>query len=260
MITYKQLGKHGRLGNQLFQYAALYSIGFMRGLEIGIPDNQKISEVFDIKPHKLIDTTVPTLENIFASVVQERDFKFDPNFFLVPDGSDIRGYFQSGNYFRHCQDSLRKELTFHKNISESAESFLSSRRQSPLCSLHVRRGDYVNLTTYHTNLGSEYYQTACNVVRSNVPSAKFLVFSDDPEWCKSAFSDSAAFEVVDIRDDAVELCVMSKCPIHIIANSSFSWWSAWLSGSRAVVAPQKWFAERGPKDWSTVYEPGWVVL
>lgn len=255
MITFSALGNYGRLGNQLFQYSTLFSISFLRGIEIGIPQNQKISEVFDLQSAKEIPQD---FEPKF--IASESSFAFDPNAFLISDGVDIRGYFQSGHYFNHCQEALRKELKFHPEIEGKAIDFLKSRSSVQLCSLHIRRGDYTNLSNYHKNLETEYYQAACNVVKSNVPNAKFLVFSDDPVWCKSVFTDTANFEIVEIGDDAVELCVMSKLPMHIIANSSFSWWGAWLSASQAVVAPKEWFAEQGPKDWSSVYEPGWVII
>ena len=255
MITFSALGNYGRLGNQIFQYASLFSVGFLRGIEVGIPTDQKISDVFELQSAKDIPKD---FEPKF--IASESSFAFDPNLFLIPDGVDIRGYFQSGHYFRHCQEALRKELKFHPGIRGKAQDFLKSRSQIPLCSLHVRRGDYTNLSHYHKNLGTDYYQQACNIVKSNVPNAKFLVFSDDPEWCKQIFTDTSNFEVVEIGDDAVELCVMSNCPIHIIANSSFSWWGAWLSNSQAVIAPKEWFAEQGPKDWSTLYEPHWIMI
>ena len=255
MITFSALGNYGRLGNQLFQYASLYSVGFLRGLEIGIPFNQKISEVFDLQSANQIPAEFqPTL------IAKESSFIFDLSLFSVPDNVDIIGYFQSGHYFRHCEESLRKELRFHAGIQGKAIDFLKSRNSVPLCSLHVRRGDYTKLSHYHKNLSMEYYQQACEIVKSNIPNAKFLVFSDDPHWCKQVFIDSENFEIIEIGDDAVELCIMANCPIHIIANSSFSWWGAWLSNSQAVIAPKEWFAEQGPKDWSTVYEPHWIVV
>lgn len=255
MITYARLGENGRLGNQLFQYSALFSIAFTRGYELGIPSGTKISEVFELQSAKTLDTK---LSNGMTYV--EPSFMFEPQFFLIPDGSNIDGYLQSGNYFRHCQEALRKDLKFKDHIFDRASDFLRNRSTVPLCSLHIRRGDYQSLSHYHKNLGSEYYQNACNIVKANVPNAKFLVFSDDPEWCKSVFVDTELFEIVETGDDSLDLCIMSRCPLHVIANSSFSWWGAWLSSSPAVIAPKEWFAENGPKEWSTIYEPGWIVI
>lgn len=253
MITYSQLGKNGRLGNQMFQYAALFSAGLTRGYSIGIPRNQQITEVFNLNNAEYTD------EFSIEKIYKERDFSFDPSLFLIPDNVDIHGYFQSGRYFNHCQDALRKEFEFKQDIQKKAETIINQYLGSPLCSVHVRRGDYTKLSNYHTNLGANYYEPACTLVYQNFSDVRFLVFSDDPEWCKREFKNEK-FVVVDSGSDAVDLCVMSKCPIHVIANSSFSWWAAWLSQSRAVVAPKLWFGPEGPKNWETVYQEGWVLV
>jgi hypothetical protein len=239
----------------MFQYAALFATGFLRGYEIGIPGSQRLTEVFDLKNANIIkDFNQKWFYNL-------DDFSFNPNIFMIPDNCDIFGYFQSGLYFSHCKDELRKEFSFKNEIEEKANDYIKNILNSNqnICSLHIRRGDYLNLSNYHTNLDSNYYQQACNIILSNIDNVKFLVFSDDPEWCREVFKQDF-FHIVDINDDAVELCLMSKASAHIIANSSFSWWGAWLSGSQAVIAPKDWFSKDGPKNWSTIYENGWVVI
>ena len=253
MITYSQLGKNGRLGNQMFQYAALFSVGLTRGFEIGIPKGTKLSEVFQIpNAIQLKDIRVNKL-------YKEKDFLFDPSIFLIPDECDILGYFQSGNYFNLCKEAILKEFKFKKDIEEKSNLFLTKFSGKDLCSLHIRRGDYKNLSNYHTNLGSEYYQHAIKVVNDNIKNKHFLVFSDEPEWCKKNLSGDD-FTIIDIFDDAVEMCMMSKCKVHIISNSSFSWWGSYLSNSPAVIAPKSWFGPEGPKNWETIYERGWIVI
>jgi len=253
MITYSQLGKNGRLGNQMFQYATLFSVGFTRGYQIGIPKDQKITQVFNIDSATKLD------EVKSKSVYKEQNFAFDPSVFLIPDDTDLYGYFQSGNYFNHCEEALRKEFQFSQEVTQKVNDLLSKYGNTPLCAVHVRRGDYANLSHYHTNLGSDYYVPACTLVHQNVPNIKFLVFSDDPEWCRNAFKDEK-FDVIDTGDEALDLCIMSRCPVHVIANSSFSWWGAWLSKSTAVVAPKQWFGPAGPKEWNSVYQQGWVLV
>jgi len=253
MITYSSLGKNGRLGNQMFQYATLLSVGLTRGYQVGIPANQQISKVFSLNNAEYLDNFDNKL------TYAEKEFAFDGSIFLVPDNVDLHGYFQSGYYFGHCDDFIRKEFEFKDEIKEKAKNFLSQFSNTPLCSVHVRRGDYKNLSHYHTNLGSEYYVPACSLVYQNIPNVKFLVFSDDPDWCKDAFKDER-FIVVDTKDDALDLCIMSQCLAHVIANSSFSWWGAWLSKSTAVVAPKQWFGPSGPKNWESVYQQGWVLV
>tara|TARA_R100000008_G_scaffold4749_1_gene2986 strand:- start:23912 stop:24679 length:768 start_codon:yes stop_codon:yes gene_type:complete len=255
MITYSELGKNGRLGNQMFQYATLFSVGFLRGQKIAIPkNNHQLFSVFSMTNAEIIP------ENYAPKYrYEEPNFLFSPNIFMAPDKTDIHGYFQSPGYFNHCEKSLRKEFTFHKKIQENAKNLMTPFEGKNICSLHVRRGDYLSLSGYHTNLGTDYYQEAINIVIQNIPDCIFLVFSDDIEWCKNIFSDDRFYFAED-GDDATEMCMMSMCTSHIIANSSFSWWGAWLSNSSGVIAPKKWFSSEGPSDWSSIYRSNWVTI
>lgn len=251
MITYSQLGNNGRLGNQMFQYATLFSIGLTRGFEIGIPKDTKISKVFDLKHANLLDSM--SVDKIY----KERDFSFDASIFAIPDCCDINGYFQSGFYFNACKEAIFKEFKFKSDIEEKASHNLQEYPGKNLCTLHIRRGDYKTLSHYHTNLGSDYYKSAINIIMNSVSSPHFLVFSDEPEWCKREIIGDN-FSVVDLKDDAVELCMMSKCKLHVISNSSYSWWGAYLSNSPAVVAPKNWFGPQGPQNFNSIYENEWV--
>ena len=104
----------------------------------------------------------------------------------------------------------------------------------------------------------DYYHKAHNMISQNIDhEVSYLTFSDDPEWCKTKFSGS---KVVEGNSAQVDLYLMSKCHIHIMANSSFSWWGAFLSNSQAVIAPQKWFGPSGPQQWDTIYMPHWVKV
>jgi hypothetical protein len=254
MITYSQLGKNGRLGNQMFQYAALYAAGLTRGYKIGIPQGQKIEEVFKLPHADRLNDIMP------KRIFKERSFLFDPNLFAIPDDCDIYGYFQSPLYFQTCRDAILKEFAWKDDVQERGQ--LATVRSSPTCAIHVRRDDYKNLAHVHTNLGGQYYIKGCELITKNLGAKPlFLVFSDEPDWCKKAFTGDD-FHIVDIRDDAVELYMMSQCDAHIIANSSFSWWGAWLSNARPtnVVAPRQWFGPQGPPEWQTVYAQGWNLL
>jgi len=250
MITSTQIGRNGRLGNQIFQFATLHSVGFTRGIETCIPSKQDLSSTFKMEGINVKDVEISDI----AMKYQERTNEFDPSVFLSQDHTDIEGYFQSGMYF---SQNLRQILTFKDEINSEADSKLSHFAGSPLCSIHIRRGDYLRLSHFHKNLESDYYNKAIQLVMSNIPGARFIVFSDDPVWCRENLPDEIT---VDDSSQEVSLCMMSKCPIHVIANSSFSWWGAWLSGSRAVIAPNQWFSQAGPRTWSTIYEPHWVRI
>jgi len=256
MITYSQLGKMGRLGNQMFQYAALYGTAFMRGYEFAIPDEDlSIRQVFKLSSAKFIENLKPEIR------YREPIFHFAGDVWLIDDDTDIFGYFQSPMYFRHCHEALREEFEFVDEIEDSANSWLEEKGLigKPLCSIHIRRGDYLNLGHYHHNLTvEEYYRKAYDFLKEHIEDElSYLVFSDDPEWCKEHFSGAL---IVEGNSEGLDLCLMSKCHAHVIANSSFSWWGATLSGSQAVIAPNQWFGEEGPDNWESLYWPHWARL
>jgi len=252
MITFSQLGKYGRLGNQMFQYAALYGTGFIRGYEIGIPDDCELRDVFNLGSAKKIQSP--------QFVYQEPSFHYDPHVWLIRDKTDLIGYFQSPRYWKHCIKDIGKEFAFQEHIETKANDWIEQNVGDTIfCSIHVRRGDYVNLADTHTNLPIEWYQIAVDIIEENIkdPNKKFFIFSDDPEWCKRKF---VGANVVEGNSGPLDLCIMSKAKIHIIANSSFSWWAATLSGSRAVIAPKQWFGAKGPNNWDSIYMKEWLRL
>ena len=124
--------------------------------------------------------------------------------------------------------------------------------------LHIRRTDYIT-NPNHTCLGMDYYEKALKLF----PNETVLIFSDDPQWCQKQelFSDDR-FLVSDNDDAYIDLCLMTMCKKHIIANSSFSWWGAWLADSDKVVAPKGWFegSNNSHLDTSDIYCSDWIVL
>ncbi len=255
MMTYSELGNNGRLGNQMFQYAALLGTSYMRGRKFMIPN----------EGHSLIDTFLLGSQDDYNPdhipdfIYTEPDFAYNAGICLVKDNTELKGFFQSPNYFTHCEDTIRKNFIFKPEIDEIANIQLSKLvpADRPICSLHIRRTDYLTKTDYHPAEDLTYIKNAVEAVGNNIKNVFFLVFSDDISWCKENIGGDVAFSE---NRPAVDMCMMSKCPIHIIANSSFSWWGAWLSKSKAVIAPKNWFGPSGPKDWSSVYYPTWVQL
>ena len=258
MFSYMNIGRYGQLGNQMFQYAALYGLGFIRGAKIRIPSNghyllnafPNISAVIDDTPHT-------------GPIYQEPSFGFSPDLLMISDGMDLLGFFQSANYFLHCEDQILKEFTFNNNVQRRADDIFRQVGAEITCSVHFRRKDYLKSMNYHYNQDSSYYNQAINLILKKYPMAKFLVFSDDLEWCKQTLpQEMIVIDTTAEGEDSkfIDMCVMSKCKTHIIANSSFSWWGAFLSRSAGVIAPKKWFGLRGPKYWQSVYAPGWVTL
>ena len=129
----------------------------------------------------------------------------------------------------------------------------------PPLSLHIRRGDFLINSGNHHNLGLDYYDKALAEFPTSVP---VLIFSDDPEWCgeQEIFSDDR-FLIAEGNSSYVDLCLMSLCEGHIIANSTFSWWGAWLANSQKVVAPSVWFGPNNAHlDIKDLYLDHWEII
>ena len=249
-LTYSQLGNNGRLGNQMFQYAALYGTAFLRGFNLAIPkDGHHLLDTFELTSDIIEDSTKAD------KTYQEPGFLYDLAIGTIDPNTELRGYFQSPYYFIHCEDRIREEFKFKSSIENKAkEIFAAIKDDRPTCSIHFRRTDYLDKSRYHHVQSSAYYNRCIQVILQNVPNAKFVCFSDDIEWCKDNLGD--AFEFVH-NSPAVDMAILAKCDMHIIANSSFSWWGAWLSKSQVVLTPAKWFGPAGPPDWQTIYCQGW---
>ena len=237
MITYSALGNNGRLGNQLFQYALLLGVQAKLDRNIVLPEtigNIQLFQCFDIKGCHFFNE-----RDIFSPCrFEERQFHFDKKVFRTEDHTDFKGYFQTEKYFEHCRDKVRETFVFKEAIKDRANQWIESYKQHNLVSLHVRRTDYVHLPNHHPLCTLDYYKTAI----AEFPDAHFIIFSDDIEWCKENLQiENATF--ADTGSDYVDLCVMSMCNHHIIANSSYSWWGAWLNPSetKRVIAPKIWF-------------------
>jgi hypothetical protein len=266
MISFNQLGNLGRLGNQMFQYASLRGIAANRGFDFCIPP-ESVFGVSDpnVKNSKTSIYTAFNLEkcNQFLGsnkMIQESGFQFDKYLFNeCEDNVDLYGYFQSGKYFKHIEDEIRKDFTFSQDVVESCRDIVENEiKSTELISLHIRRSDYLKLQSFHPIPPVEYYIEALKTF----PDIPVLIFSDDTDWClEQKVFDSDRFFVSQSDSAEHDMCFMSMCNYHIIANSSFSWWGAWLSKSQKVIAPKVWF---GPSlmqhNTSDLYCEGWETL
>jgi hypothetical protein len=188
----------------------------------------------------------------------EGTFSFNEKFLNeCPDWVSIQGFFQSEKYFKHIEDEIKSDFTFKDEIIKPCKEMISQLDDSPIA-LHIRRTDYIT-NPNHTTLGLDYYQKALEQF-GNEP---VLVFSDDPEWCnqQELFS-SDRFLISEGNSNYIDLCLMTLCSGHIIANSSFSWWGAWLANSKQVVAPSGWFAGSDNEhiDTKDLYCDGWNIV
>ncbi len=263
MLAFNHLGHLGRLGNQMFQYASLRGIAARRGYDFGIPPSKfedewrshQLFEVFDL-PH-LPRQNVKYLDGGNAPVAQEKFFHFDQLLFdQCPNDISLFGFFQSEKYFKHIEESIKEDFTFREHILEPCKD-IAEGFENPV-SLHVRRTDYLTNNANHHNLDLSYYEEALK----HFDDRQVIVFSDDPEWCKeqSLFSDDRFF-VSESEDNKIDLCLMTFCTSHIIANSSFSWWGAWLANSQKVIAPSKWFGpNNADKETKDLIPETWTII
>jgi len=262
MITYNNMGVYGRMGNQMFQYATLYAIAKTRGYEFGVPyslksDNPYINFCLNEAFGNLTAHDSSNIHN--PNKAQERNFTYNAGIFGIPDHTDIIGYFQSEKYFIDYRQDLLKEFDFKSEIKNTANTIRQIGKKIAV-SLHIRLGDYLNLTDKHPICSMKYYEEALNQIPDN---AFLFIISDDNEKATELFKDlKRPFCIPDTKNQNIDMCLMTMCDYHIIANSSFSWWGAWLSESKQVIAPSEWFgnAPEMPKNWSDIYCKEWRII
>ena len=266
MISFNNLGNLGRLANQMFQYASLKGIARNRGYEFSIPP----ANVFG-KRDPVVATAELNIYDVFGldkknkvglipnQVLMERMHTFDAELFEnCPDNIDIFGYYQTQKYFEHIEDEIRDDFTFDSELIKSCKEFLEYTYVfRDVIALHIRRGDYIS-NPNHPSQSMEYYQRGLEML----PDLDVIVFSDDAEWCKQQeiFS-SDRFSISEGNTTDADLCLMSMCQYHVIANSSFSWWGAWLAKSKKVIAPKNWFGgDCVNKDVSDMEFANWIWI
>jgi len=183
-----------------------------------------------------------------TKLLRQMHVGWEPALLHLQDSVYLDGYFQSPKYFDDIRTILLQDLTLRGAPSETVEKFRTSMAEKESVSVHVRRGDYVSNTKVQSAYGtcsSQYYQEAMELIGARVPSPSWFVFSDDISWVKEHFAFPG--EVTYVSDhsitDAEELTLMAACKHNIIANSSFSWWGAWLNQNpeKIVIAPDPWF-------------------
>ena len=257
-ITSEILGPSGNLsgvGNQLFCVATVLGYAY---------DNEATPLFPQIKTDKFIkkykDSFYKNL-NIGRTDVAPNFHYEEANFHYnkIPhvDGIlRIKGYFQSHKYFEKHRDKILRDLSISElktDISQRYGDF------SDYVSIHIRRGDYLQLSDYHFNLQMDYYKKSIDLFDDDT---KFLIFSNDLEWCKENFNFLNNCKFSETNDDWEDIILMSTCRDNIIANSSFSWWGAWLNTNetKKVIAPKKWFGPRYAKnDTKDLIPEGWII-
>jgi hypothetical protein len=285
----------GGLGNQMFQYATgravahrhgvpllLDSSGFahydLRRYELGELSIQARLATEDELTRAGVKAKAPTLLNRVskvlgldrpANLLKEASFTYDARIEQVTPPAYLDGYWQSERYFSGIVDLLRQEFMLKAPVDAANEAIVAKVREAgaSAVSLHIRRGDYVNnpqTAQYHGVCALDYYRAAVDYVSARVSVPHFFVFSDDHAWVSENFKLEHAVTLVDVNgaDRGVwDMALMKACRHHVIANSSFSWWGAWLNphADKIVVAPQRWFTGAS-HDTSDLIPSEWVRL
>ena len=249
MISFNNIGHMGRLGNQMFQYAALKGISYNNNYEYPLPQSKiQLNKCFKIPK---------CLNNQNKNILTEKIFTFDENFFnFCPDNVDISGFFQTEKYFKHIESEIRNDFTFYNETYDIASSYMDGMfLNTEVISMHVRRTDYTTDDGFEC-LSLDYYETALK----KFPELPVLILSDDPNWCKNYFK-SERFFISLSADECIDLCLMSLCDYHIIANSTFSWWGSWLAKSKKTIAPKYWFdGQCKTHNTKDLYLSDWILV
>lgn len=198
--------------------------------------------------------------------IVEPHFNYWPEITNVPRDCYLVGYWQSEKYFRDKASVIRADFTFKTSLTNRNAELAEQIEHVNAVSLHVRRGDYANnqkTNATHGLCSLDYYRGAVRYVSNRLEQPYFFIFSDDMAWVKENLKMDVHHLFVEHNhglESYNDMRLMSLCRHHIIANSSFSWWGAWLNPSleKIVVAPKKWFAN--DTNVADLFPPGWVIL
>lgn len=271
----------GGLGNQMFQYAAACSLSHKLRTELML-DITWFYQNFhtDTTPRKyeldcfLLDDKVRKINSQIKKKIvtslyrhyEEPSFNYDPEFQKISNNTYLVGYFQSEEYFIQSVNSVVESFSWKNKLSYENELLYNNIKQDPSStSLHIRRGDYIkNIATakHHGVINYEYYERAVKLISRQINKPSLYIFSDDPDWCikNIQFSNPTVFVSHNINGSD-DMKLMAACRNNIIANSSFSWWGAWLNKNpdKIVLTPKNWFADGSintsniiPKKWQKI--------
>lgn len=284
----------GGLGNQMFQYAFGKSCSLVGNTKLFLDDScyehdslrSFALDCFNINEERVskkqLDRIIkePFIFNKLKSflnynqkyykgrIIEEQSFRYDTNFPRYRNKNVLyKGYWQSEKYFSKFRSELLCDFQLSRPLSQLADNYLKQVTGTNSVSIHVRRGDYVNnekTNLFHGVCSLHYYKEAVAFFLEKLPDVHFFIFSDDIEWVKREFAYISNLSIIEnVPFDYEELYLMSQCKHNIIANSSFSWWGAWLNEnvSKIVIAPQKWFENKEMQDQTRDLIPeNWIKI
>jgi Glycosyl transferase family 11 len=281
----------GGLGNQMFEYAFARRLALVNDTELKLDTTQfatakvhtprhyelgvfNIKEVFatpaEIKHFKKFaprNGKFGALHNFFFAdenkYVRQRGFGFNPQYMKLGPDAYLEGLWASEKYFSDIHGVLLEDFTL-KSTDEYYQEILIDMNTTNSVSICFRRADFVNdpaTAKHHGVTPLEYYYAAMKDIEAKIGDPVYFIFTDDPEWVKNNFKTDRPVRYVEHADNPAQgLVLMSKCAHNIIANSTFSWWGAWLNQnkSKIVYSPKRWFnVERDIKD---LIPESWILL
>lgn len=279
----------GGLGNQFFQYAAGRRLANVCGAELKLDlsgfDNYKLHS-YGLN-HFLITAPAASpveieavrgkirtgvLGRIFGHSGNKQNYIVEPekdfDFSVLNHRGDayLEGYWQSDKYFKDAESIIRREYCLKEPLSKPSSDAQKIIEKANSVSVHIRRTDYLadkKARQIYAAVGLEYYEAAISRAAAAVSNPTFFIFSDDISWAKENFKFPYPMIFMDFNGpekNYEDLHLMSRCKHHIITNSTFGWWGAWLSENpgKMVFAPEKWLNQR-PKD-TDRYPAGWITL
>lgn len=277
----------GGLGNQMFQYALGRHLAIKNGTKLKLDISELISgkgEItirnYELDQFKIEEEIASPSDLVFFETnkivkaiekfkpyhrrlkVYEKGLSFDEKILKIKGVKYLNGFWQSELYFNDIRDVLLKEFSLKNEVSKNVKEISDKIKKQESVSLHVRRGDYVHKYSdqYHVQ-GNDYYHTALEIIKKVNPNYNLFVFSDDIEWCKTNLIFENQTFYIEPNKSFEDIYLMSLCSHNIIANSSFSWWGAWLNPNpeKICIAPKNWFKNKKqsnnniiPRSWITI--------
>lgn len=269
----------GGLGNQMFQYAFYRSLqlsGNEACLDISsfvsydFHNGYELERVFGLCPVMASENQLSKFKNnillkilnkanIYSRIIKQKNLGFDGRYLQLKGNKYFEGYWQSEKYFKNIEAQIRTDFTFPK-LDEKNQIIANDIIKTNSISIHIRMGDYVNHPLHGGICTLDYYKNAIKIINENIDNPKFYIFSNDIAWCKENLKLENVVYVLGNDGDSSykDMQLMSLCKHNIIANSSFSWWGAWLNNnpSKVVVAPNKWLNDNSidttdllPSEW-----------
>lgn len=282
----------GGFGNQLFQYAAALNLGKHHNVPVkvdisllNIPDAligttrafdllsiqysievANASDINAVKGNRLMQQLQKFLAPHKRNIYKEVSFNYDEHFLEAGNNIYLKGYRQSEKYFESIASEIKKTFIINDELIKNASNLALQIQSENSVSIHIRRGDYTNaaMLEYHGIQGIEYYNQALSFIKEKISNPTFYIFSDDKSWVQENLNLNEEAHLITVDESPTSITdfyLMSCCRNNIIANSTFSWWAAYLNPNpdKIIIAPKHWF-NKANYDTKDLIPSSWIQL